>query len=96
MDNILKAFEKCLASIVTTEQVSLPSNGPSNTVRVLTGYGDEAREHGTRARTRERHEGATHKYFSMPARIGARLCVCCRAPPLCVPFMARRSLSHAA
>eukprot|EP00966_Prymnesium_polylepis_P024398 561726-Prymnesium_polylepis.1 len=34
-------------------------------VRVLTGrstgYGDEAREHGTRARTRERHEqGPTH------------------------------------
>jgi len=28
---------------------------------VLTGYGDEAREHGTRARTRERREGATHK-----------------------------------
>jgi hypothetical protein len=25
MDNILKAFEKCLASIVTTERVSLPS-----------------------------------------------------------------------
>eukprot|EP00966_Prymnesium_polylepis_P334654 7390032-Prymnesium_polylepis.1 len=31
----------------------------SATVCVLTGYGDEAREHGTRARTRERHEGAT-------------------------------------
>ena len=31
MDNILKAFEKCLASIVTIEQVSLPLN----TVRVL-------------------------------------------------------------
>eukprot|EP00966_Prymnesium_polylepis_P013023 300093-Prymnesium_polylepis.1 len=30
MDNVVKAFEKCLASIVT-EQVSLPSN----TVRML-------------------------------------------------------------
>ena len=26
MDNILKAFEKCIASIVTPERVSLPSN----------------------------------------------------------------------
>eukprot|EP00966_Prymnesium_polylepis_P141890 3276607-Prymnesium_polylepis.1 len=26
MDNILRAFEKCLASIVTTEQVLPPSN----------------------------------------------------------------------
>ena len=43
-------------------------------VCVLTGYGDEAREHGTRARTRERHEGATHKYFSQ--HYCRRACVC--------------------
>ena len=39
---------------------------------VLTGYGDEAREHGTRARTRERrHEGS--KGVSGRLRAGARL-----------------------
>jgi hypothetical protein len=34
---------------------------------MLTGYGDEAREHGTRAMTRERHEqGPTQEYRVYP------------------------------
>eukprot|EP00966_Prymnesium_polylepis_P065101 1510942-Prymnesium_polylepis.2 len=64
------------SSVCFREPPSRPLCRPARE-RVLTGYGDDACGHGTRARTRKRHErGPTrnHRFSAilMPARSGVR------------------------